>query len=350
MKIRSKDISVVIQGAVNRQYIENCLKSVRKYLPDAELILSTWKSSDVTGLDYDKLLLNDDPGAEIFTLRGEKQNQNRQILSTKHGIQKATRKYVLKMRSDMKIMGTNFLNYFGCHTKRNSKYKILKERILINSLYTRDSEIPPFKSNFYPFLFHVSDWVMFGLREDLLNIWDIDLAPEPETSRYFINHPTLYHDRECLTRWHAEQYIWLSFLKKNGVNVNYDNYQIYNEEIKEISEISIVNNTFLLEYKQEFDILCQKYPKQAGNSKCMHPLNWFRLYKKYCDSSFEIPLRYNWKTVFEIEELTEHLQKHYKAFVKPVKKVLSWSGQLFSIISYSLKIALKISKNLNRIK
>lgn len=59
--IDTKDISVVVQGAVGG-YTPVCLASVRKHLPESEIVLSTWKGSNVEGLDYDVLVLSDDPG------------------------------------------------------------------------------------------------------------------------------------------------------------------------------------------------------------------------------------------------------------------------------------------------
>lgn len=332
--IKSQDISVVIQGALDHNYIYKTLKSIRKKLPKAEIILSTWEGTDVSELDYDVLVLNKDPGAEIFTPDGKRQNQNRQIISTQNGIKKATRKYVLKIRSDMKIKGTRFLTYFGKYIKRNPECKILKERILINSLYTRNSLMQKSKKELQPYLFHPSDWMMFGLKEDILNIWDIPLAPEPETSQYFVDHPNLPHAGGCLTRWHAEQYIWLSFLKKNKVKLDYDNYWVYNEKFRRLSELSIVNNTTLLEYKQQFDIVCQKYPDQMGDSPTMHPLDWLDLYKKYCDPNIKIDSWYIfWEKVSNSEykrRLKKHLNKLTSPFISLFK--LSWVGAIGSVL------------------
>ena len=47
--INSKDISVVVQGAIDKENTPKCLESIRKYLPDAEIILSTWEGSEVEG-------------------------------------------------------------------------------------------------------------------------------------------------------------------------------------------------------------------------------------------------------------------------------------------------------------
>ena len=55
------DISVVVQGAIDKKLTPICLKSIRKYLPGAEIILSTWEGSDVENLDFDTIVLNHDP-------------------------------------------------------------------------------------------------------------------------------------------------------------------------------------------------------------------------------------------------------------------------------------------------
>ena len=56
-------VTVVVQGYVNKKETGCTIKSVRKYLPGAKIILSTWKNCDVSEIDYDELVLNDDPGA-----------------------------------------------------------------------------------------------------------------------------------------------------------------------------------------------------------------------------------------------------------------------------------------------
>lgn len=337
-KIKSREISVVVQGAINPDYIHNTLHSIRKFLPKAEIILSTWEGTDVSNMDFDILVLNKDPGAEIFTPDGKRQNQNRQILSTQNGIKKATRKYVLKLRSDMRIEGTKFLSYFGKYVKRNQKCRILKERILINSLYTRNSIWIKANGVHQPYLFHPSDWMMFGLREDLLNVWDIPLAPEPETSQYFVTHPNLPHAGGCLTRWHAEQYIWLSFLKKNGVKVDYDNYWVHNQYFQNLSELSIVNNTTLLEYKRQFDISCQKYTSRFGNSETMHSLDWLKLYHRFCDPSLKVTAWFEFVNEVANSKYIMKINRRFEKFILPFKEFFTfkWFFGLISLCKYMM--------------
>ena len=55
-KIDFKDISIIVQGAIDIAETPKCLASIRKHLPEAEIILSTWNNEPVEGLDYDVLV------------------------------------------------------------------------------------------------------------------------------------------------------------------------------------------------------------------------------------------------------------------------------------------------------
>lgn len=214
--ISSKDISVVVQGPVQHQDdLTKCvLESVRKHLPYAELILSTWKGSDVSELNYDVLLLNDDPGAINKT-----NNVNRQIVSTRNGLQKATRRYAVKLRTDTLLTGTGFLDAFDRYPERRDDFKVFKHKVVIPNLYTRNpSRIVPHNPLYF---FHPSDIFQFGLREDLLLLWDIPLASANSKSV-------------------PEQYIWTSCLRKTFQNIDY--FHLNLREQLRISEISIINN------------------------------------------------------------------------------------------------------------
>ncbi len=108
--INTQDITVVVQGAVDKKNTKLCLESIRKYLPGAEIVLSTWKDTDVTKLDFDKVVLNPDPGGykdkyvNTFT-----NNTLRQLISTQNGIKRATRKYIIKIRSDLILKSNPFI-------------------------------------------------------------------------------------------------------------------------------------------------------------------------------------------------------------------------------------------------
>ena len=168
--IDSKDISVVVQGAIDNIETRKCLISIRKYLPDAEIILSTWEGSDTSSLDYDQVIYNKDPGAIIIDESDGKKiynNMNRQLLSTQSGLDKVKRKYTLKVRSDLILNGNSFLKYFDKFQKRIDNYKLFERKIIIPSLVTRYYINLYKKSGWALTPFHFSDWWFLGLTKDV---------------------------------------------------------------------------------------------------------------------------------------------------------------------------------------
>ncbi len=176
--VESNDISVVVQGAIDKENTVSCIASVRKYLPQAEIVLSTWKGSNIVGLDYDILVENNDPGSSdlIRLYPFEHQNNiNRQIISTRNGILKCSRKYVLKLRTDMILKGNRLLKYYDLFGQIKTRNTIFKQRIAVNAATTPDIS-----------LFNVGDWWSFGLKEDMLMLWDIPLYPDKRGGEYFL--------------------------------------------------------------------------------------------------------------------------------------------------------------------
>ncbi len=243
--ISSNHISVVVQGPIQHQgdLTRRVLESVRTHLPDAELILSTWKGSDVSGLECDVLLLNDDPGS-LGTGRNI-DNVNRQIVSTRNGLQKATRQYAVKMRTDTLLTGTGFLDAFDRYPERRDDFKVFEHKIVIPTLYTRN----PLHVSLYSglsFFFHPSDIFQFGLREDLLLLWDVPLA-----SVNFEGVP--------------EQYIWTSCLRK--IFQRNDYFSLTPRKKLNISEITLVNN-FQIEKIESLTIILPPRLMEAFPHTC----------------------------------------------------------------------------------
>jgi hypothetical protein len=129
-------LSIIVQGPVFLNFKEFqttyiVLKSLRKYFEGSEIILSTWHGQDVSGLDYDKLILNDDPGA-IYTYPGSNtfHNLNRQIVSSFNGIRESSREFVLKTRTDIVYTRNNFWYFYHKFYKQNSLFKISENKIM----------------------------------------------------------------------------------------------------------------------------------------------------------------------------------------------------------------------------
>ena len=321
MSITSKNISVVLQGSIKSEFVTKSIDSIIKFLPEAEIIISTWPCQNIPE-EYikkvSKIIINTDPGGVVFTQDGKIQNHNRQILSTKTGIKATSRKYVLKLRSDMLLTGTKFLDFFNKFPETDQDYKIFKSKILINNLYTRD-----LNSN-KPFLFHPSDWVSFGYREDMLKLWDIPLTQEPEFSRWFVFHPTISPDRNVLTRYHAEQYIWISAIKKAGYAIDFENWFSYTPQLAEISERFLINNFVVLNYQKHFTIVSQKYPNINGDSPTLTFNGWLDLYCKYLNVNPVIPFTWSRSRALGIHKDIIRLRKHFYRLKAPFSHIFKW--------------------------
>lgn len=179
-QIDSADISVVIQGPLYRHLgphcgIEPCIKSVRKHLPNAEIVVSTWQHEDVTGVTADKIVVSPDPGCQL-DCTGNQININRMVQSTSAGIKAASRLYVMKFRSDHNLTGTALARIGSIAQGTPEHVRLFHRPITVTTLFIRD----PAR---YPMLFHISDLVQFGAREDMLTLWDLPLFSSEEVLR-----------------------------------------------------------------------------------------------------------------------------------------------------------------------
>ncbi len=307
MIVDSSNISVIVQGAIAKEnnLTHRCLLSIRKYLPNAEIILSTWEGSDVKGLSYDKCVFSKDPGGVLVGEQKGKKffiNTNRQIASTKAGLCEVTRNYAIKFRTDMFFTSNRFLQYFKRYPKKSDRLNLLSARVIVSSIFTPN----PNRLSHKPFC--VSDWFTFGLTEDVQKIWDIPLAPEPDNTLWFRTHP--YPDgvseRDSM-RYRTEQYIWLSFLRKY-VEVPCEHQWDYGEHNRELHELSFANNLIVL-HPREIGIKFVKYGIGLGGWANFYTHSeWQELYKKYCDSTFVVEIDFETKAKHKFARLLERNQ------------------------------------------
>lgn len=258
MQIDSKDISIVVQGPIvgnlneaeDKQGTQACIDNLRIYLPKAEIIISTWEGSEVSHLNrYDQVVFSKDPGAITYNdyeLKNVYNNNNRQIVSTSAGFNIASRKYAIKFRPDFRLENIDFLQYFGKFDKRK-RYPFFKDRIVTCNLASRDYTKTPL-------LFAISDLFQFGNTEDLKNLWNIPLQPEPATTRAFPyekrfgNDPFRYNQYKM--QYSCEQYIWFAFVKKNHLDLSLD-YFCQIPLVKIIPSIySIFDNFVIIDFSQ----------------------------------------------------------------------------------------------------
>ncbi|WP_276133803.1 WavE lipopolysaccharide synthesis family protein [Polluticoccus soli] len=285
----SSDFSVVIQGPVIgkpgepevNQRTKQAIESVKKVLPEAEIIISTWEGTDVSHLDYDKVVFNADPGAITYNdheLKNVYNNNNRQIVSTYNGLKQATRKYAMKLRGDCTLLHSGFMVFLNGFLIK-SRYSFFKHRILVPTIYSRN----PRK---VPLLYHVSDIFQVGFTEDMLDLWNIPLQPEPETTRAYSYDTRFYTDpfrfNGYKMRYAAEQYIWNAFTKKKGLNLDLAYYsQVPISKIYK-AEFSIVSNFIIATPDQIGLQLSGTKVDDITRWELYTFEEWNQLYVKYC--------------------------------------------------------------------
>ena len=290
MKIDPKDISVVIQGPVYPGITVNTVQNVRKHFPEAQIIVSTWKGTDVSELpeNIDIVFSKDPGGVPLYDDPVILNAANRQIVSTMAGLRMAKRKWAIKIRSDMYFENNNFLNYFDKYPKRSDNYRFLEQRVITSTSFAPNPRREPKP-------YHPSDWFFFGLTRDLIDVFDSPLCPEPETSRYFETHnrPIVKYDSwiPALCQYSAEQYIWVAFIRRH-MDLDFKHcFDIERGNIEHSEEI-FANNVIMLD---AVDIKYGSYKHQALHTgfdlSLMYSFcEWQKLYKKFCDKKYKTPL------------------------------------------------------------
>lgn len=280
--IRFEDISFVVQGPVDPAVTRRCLEEIRKHFPGSEIVLSTWEGSNLDGLDYDRVVLSTDPGAVESMAPGTplivRNNGNRQIISTKAGLKTVSRPFAAKIRSDLLLRGNSWLSVWEHFPKRLPDWRMFRERLIIGNLFARN----PFRD--VPKPFHPSDWFMFGLRQDLLLLWDVDLEPEPESSHWFRKHayPAGVREGSDTRRYQAEQYLWKTLMQKFGA-IAFDHLADASDENIRLTQLTFANNLTILDAQQfPLEIPRHGIPRRMWRYCCYTHKEWERLYQQYC--------------------------------------------------------------------
>ena len=333
--IKSEDISVVVQGAIDTKTTAKCLKSIRRYLPKSEIILSTWKNSNREGLDYDILVENDDPRAIVQDrVYGGINNTNRQLVSTQGGLYKATRKYILKLRTDFYLKGNNFLNYWDKFPKCDEQNKYFNHRVIVALVYSRETS----NVNCAALPFHVSDFYFFGEAEDIKNYFlNTKLMPDSDLANYNYKYD---YKKPYLTptmRYSPEQYLCLSFFKQFQA-INFEDWTDWQDENISQSKKLLYNNFIFLGIR-EAEIYSDKHSLALEHEGDISGLITYKQFvKQYIinyDSNFREKDSYTVKAKFN---------KHCSIVLPPLKKIYKWLGELFSVLYYALQMIGERSK------
>lgn len=311
--ISDKDITVVVRGKIEGRttYV---LRSIRELLPESKIILSTWKNSDVEGLDFDILVENDDPGAEIFNapknapedkdgnvifeLNGKiyknkpkPNNVNRIIKTIQSGLEKVNTKYVLSIRTDVILKNKNFFEYWDKFPKYNGKYKIFEHRIINDSSFAQFAHV--MKKGIQLLPFHMSDWIHFGLTEDIKLLYSCQFQDIDNSAQYWYKRERKQYEPFIDAGWQypPETYVLYSLVKQKFPNVEFKDSDDYNRENMAISNMVMADNFIFID-QNDFVFDIDKYPKlKEWASELYNGFITYRefqnLYKTYCDNSYK---------------------------------------------------------------
>jgi hypothetical protein len=297
MKIDSKKISVVVQGLSvgmeeidsQKRYTERCLKSIRKFLPESQVIFSTWKRCNTKNLECDEIIKGEEPSPIYMALPNgniKLMTVNNQIISTNNGLKIVDREYVLKVRSDLVLEGLGFIKYFQKYNK-NSGGEFLKKRVVVLPTYN------PRKRT--KILFDPSDWMFFGLTEDIKNIFSIPVMDVNNLKGEIINNHYSISDN-----FEAEPYIWTTFLSK-FTDLDFPCQNFFSEKHLIMSEKSYAKNLIMLPACKA-GVKCLKMPNAGYGARpwLSQGLYTFSEYKTMYN-------KYNDKKIFFIPNILESL-------------------------------------------
>lgn len=136
-----------------------------------------------------------------------------QLYSTQYGLSSCNTEYVLKLRSDTRLSNLCFLSPLPSTT--TSPYTFFKQKIRITNFFVRD----PLK---IPYLFHISDCVLFGRTDDMKKLWGNTLPVPESLFQEGKGHLSLFGNEAGITRFREvpEQTICLRWLERMGYPVH----------------------------------------------------------------------------------------------------------------------------------
>ncbi len=285
MSVRAEDVSVVVQGPVGI-WLPDVLSSVRRHLPGAELILSSWQGTVPGGLDVDVLVQSVDPGSVNYrnvdgSQRHTMWNTNRMVASTKAGLLRATRPMVLKLRTDTSLRGSDLLEWWDVGGPRADRLRVFQERIVTISVATRPAQAA------FAYLFHPSDCVHFGLTDDVRLLWEVDEVDEAANATFWTRGSRKAERRPqagIVERYFNEQQLFLSALRAAGHDIDYPYSGYLTAGLQQESDLAIVNNFVVVESWQA-GVSIPKLMELVQHSRLesyMHHDDWWRIRNLHC--------------------------------------------------------------------
>jgi hypothetical protein len=297
-QLTDDQLSIVLQGPCqfgkkDEAVTTRAIASIRQYFPKAELILSTWKNSTLPkGLDVDIVVFNKDPGGQRLSLALQPKsgkpfmnNVNRQLVSSLGGTQAASRTHVLKARTDMVFYNNSCLNWWDLAPHRNPAHSAFKQRVLGYAFGSRKARNP---SGVLNLQYHPGDWFYLGLKEDLIDFFDIPLCPD-SCVNYLLTERIIPPAWQAWVthQWFPEMYLWVTYLKKKGIPVTIA-HSFDNRPSNDLPSIQSLVNNFILLDAEQLGFVNDKYRRgimeghEVGLASMMCYQDWLEHYLSLC--------------------------------------------------------------------
>ena len=272
INIQQKDITFAMGGPIIPETVE-AIKQIKKLFPKSPVILSTWKNQDLSGINVDKIIENDDPGQIGSHPNIHFKNHNRMVLSTYKCLKNIKTKYVVRIRTDSTIHNENFLKLYK---------KIITDN-LANPTVFKQPILTIWQNDLFIYPYHIADFFQFGLTKDIYDLWNIPLATQEEAD-YFKNKkcsssilkPFHFSVKNFWCKYYgSEQTIFCKYLYKKGVNIDFKHQQdnITFKKLKNATTL-MVNNFFLCGANE---VGLHSYKHDLSNKK--DTLNdWYKLH------------------------------------------------------------------------
>jgi len=313
--MKNSDITVIVQGPVQALsdrdqedgITKQCLKSVRKYLPGSHVILATWPDQDLAGLDYDELIICDDPGRNIVGYNADAspryENTNRQIVTTAEGLRRTNKKYALKLRSDNYLTGNSFKELQAKWPERSDELKFTEERVVIANTFSR---------RFYRGLritYYVCDFFYFGLTKDLRAIWDIPHFADITYRKDQVGceqHPGAPWPILDVDQMLAKRFLMHSYSFDIGIEHKHDlRFNARKNSDRVFANNFVVATPEQINFGLPRKFVINRQAKKSTQITYLSHAEWERLYKKYCDpkykpatSIFKLLDTWLWRSIF----------------------------------------------------
>lgn len=327
MQIAIEDMSVVIQGNIERKTIKKVLRSIRKNLRGAEIVLSTWIGTDVEGLDYDILVLNSDPGNAVYDYANRVVNNcNRQLQSTQNGLKAATRKYTLKLRSDLNVLGKGFLKYWDEFLEADNEYRLFQHKVLVSSVYAREYS----DETGLPTPFHPSDFWFFGLTSDLKEYFlETPMMGRDALGCYSYKYPNRVPYTTACWQFPPEQYFCVSYVRRKYQSIEFTDLSDWNEQIIKLSNCILYSNFVFLGVAQSDIVSVKKHRFFMRFDMLLPGLITFDKFKQ----------RYEEYCRHEKKDINQELEREKFLFyrwrlIKRIRIVGSFFKDIFRIVRY----------------